>query len=125
MHRFVCTERFRRTLIAASVALGLLLVAFPATLAAQTPASGTTVFEGARLIIGDGSVIEDSVFIVDGNMFSYVGRAGQAQIPSGARRVDLRGKTVMPAIIDTHTHLSTDRATPAQGYPPRFHHRPA
>ena len=31
------------------------------------------------------------------------------QVPAGARRVDLRGKTVMPAIIDTHTHLSTTR----------------
>jgi len=39
-----------------------------------------------------------------------VGRSGQVQIPSGARRVDLRGMTVMPAIVDTHTHLATERA---------------
>ena len=31
------------------------------------------------------------------------------QAPAGARRVDLAGKTVMPAIIDTHTHLSRER----------------
>ena len=29
---------------------------------------------------------------------------------TGAVRVDLKGKTVMPALVDTHTHLSRDRA---------------
>jgi imidazolonepropionase-like amidohydrolase len=69
-----------------------------------------TIFEGARLIVGDGSaVIENSAFIVDGARFTQVGREGQVQIPAGARRVDLRGKTVMPAIVDTHTHLAPTR----------------
>jgi len=72
---------------------------------------GVTAFEGARLLIGDGSApIENAVFVVDGTRFMQVGRSGQVQIPSGARRVDLRGKTVMPAIVDTHTHLATERA---------------
>src|SRR5262245_57832534 len=80
--------------------------------AAQTTAGGVTLFEGARLIIGDGSApIENSAFLVSGTRFAQVGRAGQLQAPSGARRVDLRGKTVMPAIIDTHTHLAVDRET--------------
>jgi imidazolonepropionase-like amidohydrolase len=89
---------------------GLFLAARPAPVGAQTAAGGVTVFEGARLIVGDGSApIENSAFIVDGTRFVQIGRAGQVQIPAGARRVDLRGKTVMPAIIDTHTHLSTNR----------------
>jgi imidazolonepropionase-like amidohydrolase len=72
--------------------------------------AGVTVFENARLVTGDGSAaIENGVFIVDDGRFRQVGRAGQIQIPSGVRRVDLRGKTVMPAIVDTHTHLSVDR----------------
>src|SRR5262245_56779550 len=54
-----------------------------------------TVFEGARLITGDGTApIENSAFIVEGNLFSRVGRRGQIQIPAGARHVDLTGKTV-------------------------------
>ena len=78
-------------------------------LAAQAP-NAVTVFEGARLIVGDGSApIENSTFVVNGNRFTQVGRGGQVQVPAGARRVDLRGKTVMPAIIDTHTHLATNR----------------
>jgi imidazolonepropionase-like amidohydrolase len=78
--------------------------------AAQTPGAAPAVFEGARLIVGDGSaVIENAAFIVVGGRFTQVGRGGQVQVPAGARRVDLRGKTVMPAIVDTHTHLATNR----------------
>src|SRR5262245_1253539 len=70
----------------------------------QTPA--VTVFEGARLITGDGSApIENSVFIVENNLFARVGRQGQLQIPSGAMRVSLAGKTVMPAKVDLHGHI--------------------
>src|SRR5688572_19889287 len=73
---------------------------------------GVTIFEGARLIVGDGTLaIENSAFIVNGTRFTQVGRGGQVQVPAGARRVDLRGKTVMPAMVDTHTHLSTTRET--------------
>jgi imidazolonepropionase-like amidohydrolase len=79
-------------------------------LAGQAREAGVTVFEGARLITGDGSApIENATFIVSGNRFQQVGRAGQVQVPAGARRVDLKGKTVMPAIVDTHTHLATNR----------------
>ena len=74
------------------------------------PAEGVTVFEGARLIVGDGSEpIEDSAFIVENDRFSQVGGRGQLSVPAGAARVDLTGKTVMPAIIDTHTHLANTR----------------
>jgi imidazolonepropionase-like amidohydrolase len=73
-------------------------------------AAGVTIFEGARLIVGDGSApIENAAFIVNGSRFTEVGRAGQLQVPAGAARVDLTGKTVMPAIVDTHTHLATTR----------------
>jgi imidazolonepropionase-like amidohydrolase len=65
-----------------------------------------TVFEGARLITGDGSApIENSAFIVQNNQFTWVGRRGEAQLPAGAARVDLTGKTVMPAKVDMHGHL--------------------
>src|SRR5260370_18130919 len=71
---------------------------------------GVTVFEGARVIVGDGRTsIENAVVIVNGTRITQVGRAGQVTIPASATRVNLAGKTVMPAIIDTHTHLSQTR----------------
>jgi imidazolonepropionase-like amidohydrolase len=94
------------------VLTGLFLVAAYSTPDAgqAPPAAGMTVFEGARLIAGDGRApIEDSAFIVANNRFTEVGRRGQVKVPAGAARVDLTGKTVMPAIIDTHTHLAQTR----------------
>jgi imidazolonepropionase-like amidohydrolase len=73
-------------------------------------ATAVTVFEGARLIVGDGSEpIEDAAFIVENDRFTAIGRTGQLNVPAGAARVDLTGKTVMPAIIDTHKHLAGSR----------------
>src|SRR2546426_512645 len=77
--------------------------------AAQRGAT-VTVFEGARLITGDGSApIMDSAFVVDNGRFTAVGRKGQISVPAGATRVDLTGKTVIPAIIDAHKHLAVTR----------------
>lgn len=68
--------------------------------------SQATVFEGARLITGDGGApIEDSAFIVEGARFRAVGQRGALTIPAGATRVDLSGKTVIPALIDAHVHM--------------------
>jgi imidazolonepropionase-like amidohydrolase len=78
--------------------------------ASQQGRTTATVFEGGRLIIGDGRApIDNAAFVVDGGRFTQVGKAGQVRVPSGAARVSLAGKTVMPAIIDTHTHLSQTR----------------
>ena len=73
----------------------------------QAPAlTGVTAFEGARLISGDGSApIEDSVFIVEKDRFTEVGRRVEVEVPAGVVRVDLTGKTVMPAKVDMHGHL--------------------
>ncbi|MGE0444680.1 MAG: amidohydrolase family protein [Vicinamibacterales bacterium] len=89
--------------------LGLLLVpAIAATLAAQ--GGGTaTVLEGARVIVGDGRVIENATIVMAGTTIAQVGPAASVQVPAGAARVNAAGKTLMPAIIDTHTHLSQTR----------------
>jgi imidazolonepropionase-like amidohydrolase len=74
------------------------------------PPPPATVFEGARLITGDGrDPIEDAAFVVDRDRFIEVGRRGEVRVPDGAARVDLSGKTVIPAIVDTHAHLATTR----------------
>jgi imidazolonepropionase-like amidohydrolase len=99
--------------IAAAVTAGFLCIlyfAMPADVAAQGRGGTVTIFEGARLIVGDGSAaVENAAFIVDGARITQVGRGGQLQAPAGARRVDLRGKTVMPAIVDSHTHMAVER----------------
>ena len=71
--------------------------------------SATTVFEGARLIVGDGQAIEDAAFVVEDGRFTQVGRRGEVEVPEGASRVDLAGKTVTPAFINAHMHLAVTR----------------
>ena len=101
------------------VSSGLLIVACLSLTAAcsaqvsgQARASGVTVFEGARLITGDGgAAIENSAFIVENNLFTRVGRRGELQIPAGAAHVDLTGKTVMPAKVDLHGHIGYQHDT--------------
>jgi len=69
-------------------------------------AGSATLFEGARLITGDEAApIEDSAFVVQDGKFISVGRRGEVQVPEGAARIDLTGKTVMPGIIEAHAHL--------------------
>jgi imidazolonepropionase-like amidohydrolase len=76
-----------------------------AAMAAVTAQSGTTVFEGARVIVGDGRVLDNASIVVQGDRITQVGTAVKA--PAGAARVSLAGKTVMPTIVDTHVHTST------------------
>ena len=55
----------------------------------QRPAGSAniTLFEGARLIVGDGSApVENSAFLVEGDRFTRVGRKGAVQAPAGAAR---------------------------------------
>src|SRR5262245_35847073 len=68
--------------------------------------ANATLFEGARLIRGDGSApIENSAFLVERDRFTRVGRKGEVQAPAGAARVDLTGKSVIPGLVDAHSHI--------------------
>jgi imidazolonepropionase-like amidohydrolase len=83
-----------------TIALGILTgVAGPAS------AQGVTAYEGARVIVGDGRVLDNATLVVSGTKITQVG----GTVPDAATRVNLAGKTVMPMFIDTHTHLSTTR----------------
>jgi imidazolonepropionase-like amidohydrolase len=93
--------------VAVTVALSV-LAGFGVPARGQAPA--VTVFEGARLIVGDESApIENATLVVDGTRIREVGRAADVRVPAGAARVNLAGKTVMPMLIDTHVHLSPTR----------------
>src|SRR5688500_2546188 len=90
--------------------LTCLVMSLGAPMHGQAPPSGVTVFEGARVIVGDGRApVENATIVVDGTRFVQVGRAADVRVPPGATRVSLAGKTVMPAIVDTHVHTSQTR----------------
>jgi imidazolonepropionase-like amidohydrolase len=83
-----------------------LLVAI-AALTAIVSAQSVTVFESGRVIVGDGRSFDNATIVVTGDRITQVGPAASIKAPAGATRVSLAGKTVMPAIVDTHVHTST------------------
>jgi imidazolonepropionase-like amidohydrolase len=77
----------------------------PAPPAATLP---TVAFVNARLFTmqGDGAgEIERGTLVVRGSTILSVGDATKVDIPAGATRIDLAGKTIMPGIVDTHSHI--------------------
>jgi imidazolonepropionase-like amidohydrolase len=91
------------TVAMASIAAVLAGLSVPVTGQAQV-----TAFEGARIIVGDGSpAIEKGTIVVSGTTIQAVG--ANVQVPAGAQRVNLAGKTVMPMIVDTHIHAPATR----------------
>ena len=89
----------------------------PRTQAQVTPASGATVlYEGARLIHGDERPpIESGAFVIANGRITAIGRRGEVALPPGATRVDLTGKTVMPAIVNMHAHFGYEKYLKAAG----------
>ncbi len=68
-------------------------------------ATGQVLLSGARIItMGDAGVIERGDILVDGHRIEAVGPSGEVASPSGARVIDVSGRTIMPGLIDVHAH---------------------
>lgn len=72
--------------------------------------TGVIALTGARIITmaqaaGAPAVIENGTIVVENNKIVAVGPAARVTIPANARRVDVRGKTIMPGLIDAHAHV--------------------
>jgi imidazolonepropionase-like amidohydrolase len=74
--------------------------------------SGVVLYEGARLIIGDATApIENGALLVANGRFTAVGPRASVTAPAGVRRVDLTGKTIMPAMVNAHVHMGYEGYT--------------
>ena len=69
------------------------------------------LLQGARVIVGDGRVIDDGALVVQDGLLMDVGRNGAVTAPAGAVVVDVKGKTIMPALVNAHTHLGWEKYT--------------
>jgi imidazolonepropionase-like amidohydrolase len=99
----------------------LLAVVCGIRLSSQAPGAPATIFDNARLIVGDGTTIERGSLVVQDGRISAVGASGAVNAPRGAAHVDLTGKTVMPGLINAHVHIGYEGYTSwgAENYTPR------
>ena len=87
-------------------------------LAAVSASAQTTAFVGGRIIDGTGKVIENGTVVITGNTITSVGPASTS-VPAGATRVDVKGKTLLPGLINAHGHVGNTvglRADPQNGH---------
>ncbi len=83
------------------------VVALSATVVGQDKNPKVLAVTSARLIDGTGAApIDDAVIIITGQKFSAVGPRGRVTIPPDAEIIDVRGKTVIPGLIDAHIHVT-------------------
>jgi len=79
-------------------------------------ANNVTVIRAGTLIDGKSdSPRRDQVILIRGNRIESVSAAGGAKIPDGATVIDLSHATVLPGLIDSHTHIFLQGEDPAQG----------
>jgi imidazolonepropionase-like amidohydrolase len=64
-----------------------------------------TVVRAAKAVDATGKVVTNAVIVIDGDRITSVGGAG-ATLPPGARVLDLGKLTVIPGLIDLHTHMT-------------------
>src|SRR3954464_8163398 len=85
--------------------------------AGQNPgAARATVIRAGTLIDGKSEKPKrDQVIVIRGNVIESVSDASAARIPEGATVIDLSKATVLPGLIDSHTHIFLQGEDPAQG----------
>jgi len=72
--------------------------------------TGKIALVGARIITMKGDeVIENGTIIIKENMIVSLGKTDEVNLPTNARVIDVRGKTIMPGIVDVHAHIGAFR----------------
>ncbi len=66
------------------------------------------VLRGGRLVDGTGGEAQSATVVIDDDRIVEVRRAGDAEVPDGAEVIDVSGRTIVPGLINTHTHLCWD-----------------
>jgi imidazolonepropionase-like amidohydrolase len=90
------------TLIAALAAAGAV------TSSALAAEQFVAVRAGKLVDVVNGKVLTDQTIVIDGERITAVGPTGSVAVPAHAHLIDLSRATVLPGLIDTHTHLTGD-----------------
>src|SRR5438045_6176636 len=106
-------SRIRKLFVLLAISFILLSVGH---LAAQAPASVTLVKAARLLDPRTGNVLSPAAVLIESGKIKEVGAASrvQADAPAGVKTIDLGSATLLPGLIDSHTHLLIDPVAPAE-----------
>jgi imidazolonepropionase-like amidohydrolase len=89
-----------------AIAAALAILGAAATVHAASTEHVVAVRAGKLVDVVAGKVLDNQVILISGERITAVGPAGSVTVPAGAEIVDLSGATVLPGLIDAHTHLT-------------------
>jgi imidazolonepropionase-like amidohydrolase len=98
--------KFKHLVVTATAlgAMGAAVVSF----AEKAPSKVLAIRAGKLVDVAAGTVLADQTIIVTGERITSVGPTAAARVPAGAELIDLSDQTVLPGLIDMHTHLTAD-----------------
>ncbi len=102
----------RHLLLIFSISLATCAIAQPT---GSSPAQVTVIRAGTLIDGKSDKPRRNQVIVIRGNHIESVGDAGNSKIPAGATVIDLSKQTVLPGLIDSHTHIFLQGEDPAQG----------
>ena len=69
------------------------------------------LLDNVRVIVGDGTVLESAALLIEGSRITAVGSRSEIEPDVSVEVIDLSGKTIIPALIDSHAHLGYEGHT--------------
>ena len=90
----------------------MLVALVPVQLSAQSAAPATLIKAGRLLDPRTGNVLTPAFVLIEANKITQVGSSSQIGVPDGAKIIDLGAATLLPGLIDAHTHLFLDIVVP-------------
>ncbi len=83
----------------------LVLLGLPTVSLGQIADDSPLLLSGARLFLGDGRVVEAGELLIEDGAIAALGPVGSLESAAQYNRLDLSGKTILPALIDAHAHI--------------------
>ena len=106
-----CTVRLFWPAIAVLMQMVGLILALPQLVYGQQVEAERYLLDNVRVIVGDGSVLESGALLIEDGRITAVGLRSEIESDLSVEVIDLSGKTIIPALIDTHAHLGYEGHT--------------